>query len=124
MTTYRRITILKDELPIVVESGYEWHSKAIPLRAGDVITVSALADHKFYAGLFGRDEYFEKRKAAAGAFAFEFGTDKPQWTTRREIPLSDDYYLVFRVGVFTNKTTIRGKVEVLRPTTSGTVQSG
>ncbi len=78
---------------------------------GDVVTVTCTADENFYAGLFPREEYVSKRGTM---FGFVFGTDKPQYTTRREIPEDDDYYLVLRVGVFSGTARIRVKVKVRR----------
>ncbi len=88
-------------------SGKEWHSEPYDLREGDIVTFSCRGSGKFYAGIFAREEYFDMRGAEGGAFAFEFGEDRRGFTERFEVPEDDEYYIVLRVGVFTN-----GPVEI------------
>src|SRR5439155_2957336 len=94
-----------------IEPEEEQHEE-FELSKGDLVTVTCTADENFYAGLFPRAEYIEKR--GMGAFGFSFGTDKPQFTTKVEIPEDDDYYLVLRVGVFSGTGRIHAKVKVRR----------
>jgi hypothetical protein len=84
-----------------VDSGEEWHSDPYDLKEGDQVTLSCRGDGKFYAGIFDREDYFDKRGSEAGAFGFEFGEDDRGFTDRFEVPNDDEYYIVFRVGVFT-----------------------
>ena len=93
------------EFPVVIATGKEWHSKPITLHEGDIVTVTALGNDKFYAGFFDRVTYVRRRGTALGSFAFDFGTDKLSWTTRKTLEEDDDYYLVFRAGVFTSGFT-------------------
>ena len=85
--------------------GEEWHSDPYELRADDLVTLSCRRNHKFYAGLFERETYFELRGAAGGAFGFEFGTDRRGFTARVRVGEDEEYYLVLRVGVFAPGTT-------------------
>jgi len=90
-----------------LESGEEWHSEPYDLKEGDYVTLSCRGDGRFYAGIFDREEYFDKRGAEGGAFDFEFGEDRRGFTDRFEVPDDDEYYIVLRVGVFT-----RGPVRI------------
>jgi hypothetical protein len=104
---------MAEEFTIELESGHEWHSKPIRLDAGDVVTVSATSENRFFAGLFDREEYFRRRRAIAGAFDFLPGSDRPQFTLKFQVPETEDYYLVFRVSVFRSnqKINVRWIVE-------------
>lgn len=93
------------EQDIQLTSGQEWHSKPLELFEGDVVTVSATGNDKFYAGLYSRPAYIRRRGAAAGMFDFPFGGDRRGFTTKETIAETDDYYVVLRVGVFTPGTT-------------------
>ena len=94
-----------------LKSEEEQHEE-FELLKGDIVTVTCTADENFYAGLFTREDYIKKR--GGGPFGFVFGTDKPQFTTRVEIPEDDDYYFVLRVGAFSGTGRIRTKVKVRR----------
>jgi len=96
------------EKTFALKSDEEQHEE-FEFSKGDVVTVTCTADENFYAGLFPREEYIKKR---SNPFSFSFGTDKPQYTTKVEIPEDDDYYLVLRVGVFSGTGRIRVKVKV------------
>lgn len=90
------------EFPVILQSGREWHSSAIPLAAGDTLTITIIGNDRFYAGLFSREAYVRFRGAGpAGAFGFNFGADRVTWTNRIQVRESDDWYLVIRVGTFT-----------------------
>jgi hypothetical protein len=94
------------EFSISIESGKEWHSNAIPLGAGDALTVTVLGNDKFYAGLFSREIYIKYRGAGVGrTFGFDFGSDALSWTDQIRAKEADDYYFVLRVGAFTPGTT-------------------
>ncbi len=100
---------------VELDSGEEWHSDPYDLREGDKVTLSCRADDKFYAGIFNRDEYYEARGSEAGAFGFEFGTDKRGYTDRLEVTEDEEYYVVLRVGVFTSgKVQIRVRLKIER----------
>lgn len=104
------------EFVIELRSGEEWHSEAIHLLPRDHFTVTALGNDRFYAGLFRRPYYVQYRGAAGGAFKFDFGEDRRSWTLDDTLEKDDDYYLVFRVGVFTaGTTTIKVRWLVKRP---------
>lgn len=96
-----------EEFEVSLDPGHEWHSKPIRLESGSLATVSAVSDFRFYAGLFDREEYFRRRKAAAGAFDFLIGSDRTQFTSRILIRQAEDYYLVFRVSAWNRTQTIR-----------------
>jgi hypothetical protein len=113
MAKARRTIWMEDDLQ--VKSGAEWHSVPIPLGAGDVITLSAHAPEVFYAGIFSREEYFARGGPSAEMFDFPFGSDRKAVTRRRTVQDADDYYLVFRVGVWSSNTIIHARVEILRP---------
>ncbi len=103
--------ILVDET-VKVESEEEVDWRLEDLRRGDVITVTALADENFYAGLYSREGFVTRRKSFLGeALDFPFATDKPQFTKRLIINEDDDYYLVIRVGFFSGTTHIEVKVK-------------
>ncbi len=73
------------------------------MKEGDRVTLSCKGDGRFYAGIFGREEYFEGRgTGSGGAFDFEFGEDARGYTDRFIVPEDEDYYIVLRVGVFTS----------------------
>ena len=104
------------EFVVELSSGGEWHSEAIRLQPRDHLTITALGNDRFYAGLFRRPYYVQYRAAAGGAFAFDFGDDRRSWTLDDTLEKDDDYYLVFRVGVFTpGTTTIKVRWLVKRP---------
>jgi hypothetical protein len=84
----------------------EWRSKPIRLTEGTRVTLTATGAANFYAGLFSREEYV-KRTAVRGPFGFDFGSDRASFTDEIPIAKTDDYYLVFRVGVFSRAQTIR-----------------
>lgn len=113
VTEYRK-RLLLDQL-VDLPPGREWHSEPLSLLEGDVVTVSASSTQRFYAAFADREEYHRKIGAVAGAFSFEFGTDRRGYTVRQEISLPENYYLVLRVGVFGDTASIRARVEVLRP---------
>jgi hypothetical protein len=94
--------------------GREWHSEPIKLRAGDELTVSATAPGRFYAGVFDRRRYHADYGRDAGAFGFEFGTDHRAFTTRFVSEVTDTFYIVLRVGVFSDRTTITLRATVFR----------
>lgn len=103
--------LFNDTIPL--DAGKEWHSTAIDLRQGDIVTVSAEGDGKFYAAFLDREAYHRRRGAVAGMFDFELGTDRRGWTTRILVQQDDEYYLVFRVSTFQGKTNVHARV-VLR----------
>jgi hypothetical protein len=106
-------TILFDG-DIEVKAGAEWHSKPIHLKPGDRIVASATGTGRFYAGLYDRVTYHRKVGAASGGFAFEFGTDRRGFTDTIEASEEEDFYLVYRVGIFGATTTIHSRVELQR----------
>ena len=93
------------EFDVKLESDQEWHSKPMRLREGTVVTLTATGSADFYAGLFQREVYVRMR-AQIGGFDFSFGSDLRSFTHRYQIESTDDYYLVFRVGVFSRTQTI------------------
>lgn len=102
------------EFKVTLKPGHEWHSDPYQLYENDEVTFSCRASGKFYAGIFDREEYFEDRGAAGGAFDFEFGTDDYGYTERFTVDEDDDYYMVLRVGVFTPSAVeiqVRLKIE-------------
>ena len=102
--------------PIKLESGREWHSKPLLAQKGDILILSARGNDNFYAGLFDRVSYHRKVGADGGGFAFEFGTDTRGFTQKVLARETEDYYIVFRVSVFTfGTTTIYPRLERLRP---------
>lgn len=77
--------------------------------------ISATGDGRFYAGLFDRVRYHRLVGAAGGAFSFEFGADRRGFTDTVRASDEEDYYLVYRVGVFAGRTiTIHSRVELQR----------
>ncbi len=92
------------EFDIQLGSDREWHSKPMRLRSGTRATLTATGEANFYAGLFAREAYIRKT-AVRGPFGFEFGTDRASFTSEYTLDKTDDYYLVFRVGVFSNPQT-------------------
>jgi hypothetical protein len=108
----RRITPVNVE--VTLQPGEEWHSGELRLRAGDVVTISCLGSRRFYAGLFDRPTYFERRKAVLGMFDFAPGSDRPQFTAKEEIAADEWYYLVLRESQLGVNTTIRARLEVER----------
>lgn len=93
------------EFDIPLNTDREWHSKPIRLKEGSRVTITATSRQNFYAGLFPRDEYIQ-RASARGPFSFPFGADRASFTKVYDIEETDDYYLVFRVGVFSQPQTI------------------
>jgi hypothetical protein len=96
------------------------------LRAGDALTVTCRAKTKFYAALLDRTAYAERVGGAGDdAFQFEFGTDKRGFTDRAEPTADDDYYLVLRVGVFSERGFISTVADLRRVgTVEPTIRSG
>jgi hypothetical protein len=93
-----------------LEPDEEWHQE-FRLEKGDVITITCIADEKFYAGFFSREEYIQRRGGGGlGMFDFTYGTDMPQCTAKIAIQEGDDYYLVIRVGVWSDEAEIYVKV--------------
>ncbi len=113
MVQYRRTILLDDDIP--VKSNEEWHSKGIALRPGDIVTVEAVAPGKFFATFVPRDVYYNRVGRAAGAYPFELGTDRRGYTGRWPIEDVDNWFLVLRVSFFQSSTTIRARIERLRP---------
>jgi hypothetical protein len=113
MVQYRR-TILLDA-QISVKSNEEWHSKGIPLRPSDIVTVEARAPGRFFATFVPRDVYYKVVGSAAGAYPFELWSDRRGFTVRFAINEVDNWFLVFRVSFFQPDTTISAKIERLRP---------
>jgi hypothetical protein len=87
--------------------GREWHSDPIVLAKGDRLVLEASGSGRFYAGLFDRRAYHRLSATSGGAFGFEFGTDKRQVTDEITADRSDTFYVVIRVGVFSDRTTIK-----------------
>ena len=94
------------EFDVRLGTDREWHSKPIRLRGGAKVTITATGEADFYAGLFSREDYVRKT-AVRGPFGFDFGVDRASFTRVYDISRTDDYYLVFRVGVFSRAQTIR-----------------
>lgn len=99
---------------IELAPGRERHLR-FRLRAGDALTVTCRAKTKFYAALLDRTTY-TSRVGGAGddTFQFEFGTDERGFTDRAEPLADDDYYLVLRVGVFSDRGFITTVVDLRR----------
>ena len=76
---------------ITLKPGEEWHSGELRLKAGDVVTIACVGSRRFYAGLFDRPTYFQRRKAFLGMFDFAPGSDRPQFTAKERIG-SDEWY--------------------------------
>ncbi len=93
------------EFDVKLSTDREWHSKPIRLRDRSKVTITAVGEGNFYVGLFSREDYVRKT-AVRGPFGFEFGTDRASFTREYLINRTDDYYLVFRVGVFSRAQTI------------------
>lgn len=89
-----------EEFDVDLTPGTEWHSAAIRLRRGEVVTLTCTSPKRFYAGLFSREEYAKRKGAASGAFDFLPGSDRRAFTTRAEVEQTEDYYIVLRVSVF------------------------
>ncbi len=105
-----RNVLFEDDVELA--PGREWHSKPIQLRPGDRIVVSATGTHRFYAGLFDRVTYHSLVGRESGAFGFEFGADRRGFTDSVRAAAHEDYYIVLRVGVFGDRTTIHLRVEL------------
>ena len=101
---------------ITLKPGEEWHSGELRLKAGDVVTIACVGSRRFYAGLFDRPTYFQRRKAFLGMFDFAPGSDRPQFTAKERIGSDEWYYLVLRESEFGVNTTITARVEVERQT--------
>lgn len=115
MVQYRRTVLLDDK--IGVKSNEEWHSKGIPLRPGDIVTVEAVARGKFFAAFVPRETYYSRVGSVAGAYPFDLGSDRRGFTARLAIDEADNWFLVIRVSFFQPSTTIATKIERLRPWT-------
>lgn len=89
-----------EEFDVDLTPGSEWHSTAIRLETGQVVTLTCTSLKRFYAGLFSRAEYTKRKGAAGGAFDFLPGSDRRAFTTRVGVDQTDDYYIVLRVSVF------------------------
>lgn len=98
--------VLYDDRISLLPNG-EWHSEPIRLAVGDVLEVSATAKGRFYAGVFDRRTYHELYGRDSGAFGFEFGTDKRSFETRFRADKNETFYVVLRVGIFSDRTAIR-----------------
>ena len=103
---------------IGLKPGGEWHTKPIELHKGDILTISASGNEKFYAGIFDRVEYHRKVGADGGMFGFEFGTDSRGFTHRVQAKSYEDYYVVLRVGIFSGSARIQCRIELLRRMTT------
>ena len=110
---------LVKEFDVQLNAGEEWHSKAIRLRAGDVVTLTCTSSQRFYAGLFSRKEYAKRKGAVGGAFDFLPGSDRRAFTARVQIDSEDDYYIVLRVGIFSSRQSIHLRYVRERPSTGG-----
>lgn len=94
------------DFPVELRPDNEWYSKPIRLRAGQRATITAVSSHAFYGGVFARAEYV-RRKSGVGPFEFPFGSDRAAFTDEIVVARDDDYYIVFRVGVFSRPQTIQ-----------------
>lgn len=102
--------VVTDEV-IELRSGQEWRSKGLRFEADTTVLVRAEGTGRFYAGFFSREVYFRKRRDP-DPFPFTFGTDRSQYTTKVTIEQTDYYYVVLRVGVFSDKSTIHLEITV------------
>ena len=107
------------EYDVDLDAGKEWHSSAIRLRAGDVVTLTCTSRQRFYAGFFSRVEYTKRKGSVGGAFDFLPGSDRRAFTARVQIDSEDDYYIVLRVGIFNYKQSIHVRYIRERPGTGG-----
>lgn len=103
-----------EEFKVLLKPGQEWHSKPLDIPDGSEVTLSCHGNGRFYAGIFEREDYFERRGAVGGAFEFEFGEDRSGFTDSF-VADGDDYYIVLRVGVFTTRPVRIGVRLKLKP---------
>jgi hypothetical protein len=106
-------TLIDEETKIRSEEEKEWELE--DLKKGDILTITCKGNENFYAGVFQREEFINKRSAGiGGAFNFPFGSDRPQFTKKLTIIEDDDYFLIIRVGYFSGTARIDIKVKCRR----------
>jgi hypothetical protein len=89
-----------------LSSGTEWYSKPIRLAAGSAYEITLTAERRFYAGFFHARQFAARKGAVAGMFDFPFGSDRRAHYFEGTIDVAGDWYVVIRVGGFTEGTTV------------------
>jgi hypothetical protein len=115
-TALRRRLLIEGDLKIASDS--EWYSNPIRLSEGTRYEITLTASRKFYAGFFHAKAYASRKGAVAGMFDFPFGADRRAHYFEGTIDLGGDWYVVLRVGAFTEGTTIATRMIFIPPEAS------
>ncbi len=115
-TPLRRRLLIEGDLTIASDS--EWYSKPIRLAEGTRYEVTLTAPRKFYAGFFHAKAYTARKGAVAGMFDFPFGSDRRAHYFEGTIDVPGDWYVVIRVGAWSEDTTVSTRMIFAPPEVS------
>ena len=109
------------EVTIDIDPGQEWYSDPFHLDVGQSVRLYGSGTVRFYLGIVDSHRFESLRAprpggdARRGPFPFQFGSDHAEWDTSYVSPVSGDYVVVARLGVFNRAGRIRVGAEFSSP---------